>query len=277
MKTFITQNKWRIFLSLIYGISLYGIFQLIFAQVSIYWFIAALVWSKIVQVIGHSIGMHRYFSHHSFDTTPTGEKVMAWFSFLLGIGSPIQYARNHRHHHRAVDTKNDLHSPTNDGKLKTALGFWAFHDVTWFLNKGTENVRDLVRHPTYKFINNWYYTMWYTLLVISFLINWKIAVFLVAMPSFIYHMELNIFVNCIGHSWGYRNFDTNDTSRNNKWVQHWTLGEGLHNNHHEHCHLYDFAVKKDESDFSAWIIEKFLAVPGKHTSAGKIRIPNTII
>ena len=42
--------------------------------------------------------------------------------------------------------------------------------------------------------------------------------------------------------------------------------------HHAHCHLYDFAVKNDEFDVSAWFIEKFLAVDGKHTQAGKIRI-----
>ena len=32
------------------------------------------------------------------------------------------------------------------------------------------------------------------------------------------------------------------------------------------------AVKNDEDDFSAWVIEKFFAVPGKHTSAGKVKI-----
>lgn len=274
MDKFINQNKWRIFLSLIYAGSLFGLFQVITGGVSLWWLTVALIWSKIIQLIGHSIGMHRYFSHKSFDTTPRYEKIMAWFSFLLGIGSPIQYARNHRFHHRVVDQPNDLHSPSNDGKIKTALGLWAFHDVDWFMRRGTEYVRDLITHPTYKFINNWYYTMWYSLMAISLIISWKILIFLVIMPSFIYHMELNIFVNCIGHSWGYRNFNTKDTSTNNQWVQTWTLGEGLHNNHHAHCHLYDFAVKKNEWDVSAWVIEKFMAVDGKHTRAGKIRIDN---
>jgi stearoyl-CoA desaturase (delta-9 desaturase) len=96
--------------------------------------------------------------------------------------------------------------------------------------------------------------------------------YLLALPSLIYHVELNVWVNCVGHSWGYRNFNTADQSRNNQWVQTVSLGEGLHNNHHAYAKLYDFAIKKGESDISAWFIEKFLAVDGPQTKDGKMRI-----
>lgn len=257
LRVFLKKNKWRIFLSTIYVVSLFGIGAVLFGRAHWAWLFAALIWSKTFQLIGHSIGMHRYFSHRSFRTSKFGENVLAWFSVPLGIGSPIQYARNHRYHHRAVDGEADLHSPHNDGKFLTLIGAWAFHDVDWFLAKGTENVRDLLRRPTLKFINDWYYTMWLAVLAITFAIDWRIAVFLVALPSFIFHLELNIFVNTVGHSWGYRNFETEDQSRNNKWVQAWTLGEGLHNNHHARPYSYTFAVKTDESDISAWMIRKF--------------------
>jgi stearoyl-CoA desaturase (delta-9 desaturase) len=257
IKKSIKNNKWRIFLSLIYALGLIGIGLVLFGKASPWWLLAALIWSKIVQLIGHSIGMHRYFSHKSFKTSRLGEDVMAWFSVPLGIGSPIQYARNHRFHHRAVDTENDLHSPVNDGKILTAIGAWAFHDVNWFMNKGTENVRDLLVQPTFRWINKRYYWIWYSALLSTALIDWRISIYLLAMPSFIFHLELNIFVNTIGHSWGYRNFKTKDLSRNNKWVQLWTLGEGLHNNHHARPSLFDFAAKPDESDISAWVIRKF--------------------
>jgi fatty-acid desaturase len=55
-------------------------------------------------------------------------------------------------------------------------------------------------------------------------------------------------------------------------LQTFSLGEGLHNNHHAHAQLYNFAVKKGESDISAWFIEKFLAIPGPQTNTGKIGI-----
>jgi len=271
IKKTINANKFRIFLSVIYLLSFYGIYRL-FVSENFWWFVAALVWSKIIQLIGHSIGMHRYFSHKAFDTTPFGEKLMAWTSFLLGVGSPIQYARNHRQHHRVTDQEMDWHSPNVDGKLYTALGVWEFNSLSWFMKRGGTSPRDLIAHPTYRYIHDHYYKIWYSLLAITALIDWRIPVYLLALPSLIYHIELNVFVNCIGHSWGYRNFDNPDKSKNNQWVQTWTLGEGLHNNHHAHPRLYDFAVKKGESDISAWIIDKFLAVDGPHTRLGRMRI-----
>lgn len=268
----ITTNKFRYFLSLIYLTSFYGIYR-VFGDVSAWWLLGALVWSKIIQLIGHSIGMHRYFSHRAFDTTPFGEKLMAWTSFLLGVGSPIQYARNHRQHHRVTDKPNDWHSPVNDGELYTALGIWEFNNLKWFMERGGMTPRDLLVHPTYRFIHNHYYKLWAALTAITLLIDWRITVFLVAMPSWIYHVELNVFVNWIGHTHGYRNFDTEDRSKNNGWVHLWTLGEGLHNNHHAHANLYDFAVKDSEAlDVSAWFIDKFLAVPGENTERGRIRV-----
>lgn len=269
---FLNRNKFRLFLGTVYLTSFVGIGLVIAGYASAWWLLAALLWSKLIQLIGHSIGMHRYFSHKSFNTTLTGEKVMAWTSFLLGVGSPIQYARNHRQHHKVVDQPNDWHSPKNDGKLYTALGIWEFNSLSWFMSRGGITPRDLIVHPTYKFIHDKYYTLWAILAFWLVLIDWRLAVFMLALPSFIFHVELNVWVNCVGHSLGYRNFETNDTSTNNQWVQTFTLGEGLHNNHHANAQLYDFAVKKGESDVSAWVIEKFFAVPGTRTTNGKMRI-----
>lgn len=272
IRKFINTNKFRLFLGAIYLASFYAIGLVIFGSVSAWWLLASLVWSKIIQLIGHSIGMHRYFSHKSFNTTPAGEKLMAWTSLLLGVGSPIQYARNHRQHHKVTDKPTDWHSPVNDGKLYTALGIWEFNSLSWFMARGGMTPRDLIGHPTYRFIHDHYYKIWAALTLITLLINWHLTLFLLALPSLIFHIELNVWVNCVGHSWGYRNFETTDQSRNNQWVQTFSLGEGLHNNHHANAQLYDFAVKRGESDISAWFIETFLAVDGPQTREGKMRI-----
>ena len=39
-------------------------------------------------------------------------------------------------------------------------------------------------------------------------------------------------VNSVTHLWGYRNYDTDDDSRNNLFVGIISNGEGWHNNHH---------------------------------------------
>lgn len=272
IKKFINYNKFRLFLGAVYLVSFYAIGLVIFGSVSAWWLLAALIWSKIIQLIGHSVGMHRYFSHKSFNTTLNGERLMAWTSLLLGVGSPIQYARNHRQHHKVTDKPTDWHSPVNDGKLYTALGIWEFNSLSWFMERGGITPRDLINHPTYRFIHDHYYKIWAALTVVTLLINWHITLFLLALPSLIFHVELNVWVNCVGHSWGYRNFETDDQSRNNQWVQTFSLGEGLHNNHHANAQLYDFAVKRGESDISAWFIDKFLAVDGPQTQSGKMRI-----
>lgn len=264
-------NKFRIFLAMIYIVGWLAVLLAIFGPYSAWWLLAALLWSKFIQLIGHSIGMHRYFSHKSFNTTLRGEKVMAWFSFLLGVGSPIQYARNHRQHHKMSDQPNDWASPNNDGKLYTLLGFWEFNSLSWFMQRGGVTPRDLLTHSTYKFIHDHYYQMWAALVLVTALIDIRIAMYLVVLPAMIYHYELNAFVNMSGHSWGYRNFETEDQSKNSMLVQWWTLGEGLHNNHHAMMRLYDFAVAKGESDVSAWVIEKFFAIPGKQTTNGKVK------
>jgi stearoyl-CoA desaturase (delta-9 desaturase) len=271
IKKLIKSNKYRLFLGTIYLVSFYAIYR-VFIDVSAWWLLMALVWSKIIQLIGHNVGMHRYFSHKSFNTTPAGEQLMAWTSVLLGVGSPIQYARNHRQHHRVADQPTDWHSPKNDGILYTILGIWEFNNLSWFMERGGMTPRDLLKHSTYRFIHDHYYKIWGILTAITLLIDWHLTLYLLALPSLIYHIELSVWLNCVGHSWGYRNFDTEDQSRNNQWLQTFSLGEGLHNNHHAHAQLYDFAVKKGERDISAWFIEKFLAIPGPQTNAGKIRI-----
>ena len=269
---FLKHNKFLFLHCFIYIVGFYGIYRL-FGDISLWFLVGAFVWSKLIQLIGHSIGFHRYFSHSAFETTKFGHWLICLTSILIGVGSPISYARNHRFHHRVADEKRDLHSPVTDGKIKTFLGLWTFHDLNWFLKKGTVQVRDLIKDPLIRWIHKWYYEIWTVLIISTCLIDWKLMVYGLVLPSLIFHIELNIFVNFFGHSYGYRNFETPDWSRNNMWIQWYNLGEGLHNNHHEHAGLYDFAIYDGEFDPSAWVIDKFLSVKGsKKTKAGRLKI-----
>jgi len=44
--------------------------------------------------------------------------------------------------------------------------------------------------------------------------------------------QATMCVNSITHLWGYRNYDTNDNSKNNFFIGILASGEGWHNNHH---------------------------------------------
>ena len=83
------------------------------AIASLWWLLIACILAKFIGTFGHTIALHRYFSHRSFNTTETKEKILAWISLFVGVGSPIGFAYNHRHHHREADTQLDWHSPKN--------------------------------------------------------------------------------------------------------------------------------------------------------------------
>jgi stearoyl-CoA desaturase (delta-9 desaturase) len=263
-------NKFRIFVAITYLIGFYGIYRL-FIDTSLWWLLAAWILTKFIGVFGHTIALHRYFSHKSFNTTPAKEKFLAWISLFVGVGSPIGFAYNHRHHHRVPDTPADWHSPKILGKLYVTLGLWQFHDLSWYDKKGGGIPRDLIKDATCVFVHTNYYRIWYGLLILTALIDWRISVYIIALPGVFNRIEANITSNCISHSWGYRNFNTPDESRNNLWLRHFVSGEAYHNNHHANPQLYDFGIMPKEHDSSARLIERFFAVDGPQTQNGKIK------
>ncbi len=61
-------------------------------------------------------------------------------------------------------------------------------------------------------------------------------------------------VNSAAHTWGYRNYETTDESRNNLWVALISHGEGWHNNHHADQRAASHGHRPWEFDMSWWII-----------------------
>lgn len=263
-------NEFRILLATVWLIAFYGIFRM-FVDISWWWLVFSYSVSKIITAFGISLAQHRYFSHRSFDTTPTKEKILAWFTILSCTGSPIQFARSHRHHHKVADTDRDWHSPWIDGPLKVALGIWEFRSLSWFMAKGGMTPRDLIANPTVRQVHDYYYIVWYLLLLVTALIDWRITVYVIALPAMLSHYDYHIFTSWLAHSWGTKKYDTNDQSRNNPKVYFVQAGECYHNNHHAYPFLYDFGIKENEPDWIARFIERFLAIDGPNTKRGKIK------
>jgi fatty-acid desaturase len=95
-------------------------------------------------------------------------------------------------------------------------------------------------------------------LAILFVINPMLPVLLLA-AGFLTAFQSNFF-----SAWGvhtklpgsYVTFRVNDTSTNNKIIQFFSIGEGLHNNHHKFPQYYDQAMLSHEVDPAGWIIKK---------------------
>jgi stearoyl-CoA desaturase (delta-9 desaturase) len=64
-------------------------------------------------------------------------------------------------------------------------------------------------------------------------------------------------VNSITHLWGYRNYETDEDSRNNLFVGYLAHGEGWHNNHHAHPRSARHGHHWWELDTTYWTIALF--------------------
>jgi len=228
-----------------------------------WWIVAGLIWFRVVGILFVSIGLHRYFSHRSFKTGPKRHAMLAIGSVFTGNGSPLAFATKHIHHHKNSDTDKDVHSPVIDGGLHAAL-LWPMGTQDYFLNeKGASLPMHCLKDRLVMRVHFNYFLIWFSIAALLFLIDWKLPLFLMAFPAGMSVLVGNILVNWLLHvpsPGSYRNYDTNDHSHNNKWIQWIETGEGFHNNHHQAMGNYNFARMPGEFDPCAWIIDRFLKV-----------------
>lgn len=74
------------------------------------------------------------------------------------------------------------------------------------------------------------------------------------LPVFVTKIVWNIFIYA-GHAVGYRNHNTDDSSKNSMLFSVLLWGEGLHNNHHNNARLYYLREKWHEIDIIGQIIK----------------------
>jgi len=88
-------------------------------------FLYLLLWYIFVG-LGVSLGTHRLISHNAFHCNSGLKYILVYAG--TPAGPPIQWALNHRIHHRTTDTEDDPHSPYFGG-------FWHAH-CGWYLPTG---------------------------------------------------------------------------------------------------------------------------------------------
>jgi stearoyl-CoA desaturase (Delta-9 desaturase) len=185
---------------------------------------------------------HRYFSHKAFKTGRVMHSLFAFLGSSTTQRGPLWWASHHRRHHSHSDQEKDTHSPVVYSFLWSHMG--------WFLcrkNYPTDmrHVKDWEKYPELKFINR--FDMFSPAIYIAILYgigafanayfpNLNFDGFQSVVWGFIistvilYHATFTI--NSLAHRWGSQRYDTNDQSRNNRFLAIITLGEGWHNNHH---------------------------------------------
>jgi fatty-acid desaturase len=210
--------------------------------------------------LGISVAMHRYISHKSFQTTELKHVLLCIAAFLSGQGSPITWTLIHRHHHKYSDQPRDIHSP-NRGYIRAGI-LWAVSPLKYYQDLKVRDIplRDLMKDKYVKFFEDYYYHLWYALIIVGLLVSWKALVFLILAPVGKGYVDAFI-TNVITHiktPGSYRNFETTDNSQNLQWYVFFSLGDGLHNNHHALPNQLHQVVKDGEIDFAGKLAEKFL-------------------
>ena len=188
--------------------------------------------------LGVTLGYHRLLTHRSFATFKPIEYLVTLLACLAWQGGPIDWVGTHRLHHAESDQPADPHSPRD--------GFGWAH-IFWMLytHRPQEDprlyTRDLQRDPWMRAFERIAFLPQFLLAGLLFAGGWWLAGGVLGGISWVlwgfclrvvvmYHGTW--FVNSAAHSWGYRNFNTPDDSRNNWWVALFSFGEGWHNNHH---------------------------------------------
>ena len=208
----------------------------------------------LLQMIGITVGYHRYFAHRSFKTSRASQFALACVGCSAAQSGPGWWVARHRHHHRASDTAEDVHSPV-------VHGFWWSHSgwIPSTDSNGTDRdlIRDQNRYPELLWLDR---HVWFPPLVLAglcFLIGgWSGLVWGFLISTVLSH-HATFTVNSICHIWGRQRYETGDASRNNLFVALITLGEGWHNNHHHYQSSARQGFRWWEIDVSYYLIRLF--------------------
>lgn len=203
--------------------------------------------------------LHRCQAHGSIKMSSWLSHPMRFWLWLTTAMVTKEWVAVHRRHHQKTDTAEDPHSPKIYGIWRVLFG-GAFLYVKAKKDRGM--VKSLEHGTPKDWIEENVYQK-YNQLGIVFLLLFNILMFnKVGILLWLIQMVWIPFwaagvVNGIGHWWGYRNTNTNDTSTNIVPFGVVIGGEELHNNHHQSPTSAKFSQKWYELDLGWFYIRLF--------------------
>jgi len=230
--------------------------------------------------LGISICFHRLLTHRGFVCPKPLEHAFAILGICCMQDTPARWVGTHRRHHEHADEQPDPHSP-----LVNFL--WAH--IGWLIFKNRELTRlGLTNRYAKDVLRDRFYVIferkvpWLCIVATSWLVFFGggfIAELLLggtAMQALQFGLSLLVWgvfvrtvlvwhntwaVNSVTHMWGYRNYETNESSRNNLIVGYLSAGEGWHNNHHADPRSARYGHMWWEIDVT-WLTIRLLAALG---------------
>jgi stearoyl-CoA desaturase (delta-9 desaturase) len=187
-----------------------------------------------VTIASVTIFLHRHQAHRALSLHPAVSHFFRLWLWLTTGMVTREWAAIHRKHHAKCEREDDPHSPQQVGIAKVLFGGALLYrdeaanrETIEAYGHGTPD--DWLEHNLY----SRYRFSGIGIMLIADLLLFGFAgalIWLVQM-AWIPFWAAGV-INGIGHYWGYRNFETQDASRN---IVPWGIligGEELHNNHH---------------------------------------------
>lgn len=262
---------------------LLGTLGAIIAGVPLKWntFLVGLFFVMFNGMVGVTVGYHRLFSHRSY----TAAEPLQWLCAFAGAGafegSAKWWGRNHRIHHRYVDTDQD---PYNAKR-----GFWFSH-MGWMIMKqeygllGKVDVSDFKYNRVIQFQHKHFFKMaMLSGIVLPTLIcglgwgDWVGGYCYAALCKTMLVHHGTFFINSVAHTslfGAVQNYSDRHSSYDSIVCALFTFGEGYHNFHHEFAQDYRNGYRWYHWDPTKWFIRicSFLGL-----AWDLVRTPNDVI
>jgi len=187
-----------------------------------------------VTIAAVTIFLHRSQAHRGLDLHPIASHFFRFWLWLTTGMVTKEWVAIHRKHHARVETADDPHSPQTRG-----IGTVLLEGAELYRMEST-NAETLERYgagtPDDWLERNLYSRFSWEgvglMLMVDLVLCGPIGLTIWAVQMAWIPITAAGIVNGLGHYWGYRNFSSEDASRN---IVPWGIvigGEELHNNHH---------------------------------------------
>jgi stearoyl-CoA desaturase (delta-9 desaturase) len=235
-----------------------GVFDL-----SIWGYIGVALLTTHVTIASVTIFLHRHQAHRALTLHPIASHFFRFWLWLTTGMVTREWVAVHRKHHAKCETEADPHSPLIWGIGRVVFGGVLLYrksaadpETLDVYGRGTPD--DWLERNLYDRYTVYGMGLLAIIEVVLFGLP-GIAIFLVQI-AWIPFWAAGV-INGIGHYWGYRNFETQDASRNIVPFGVLIGGEEFHNNHHAYMYSAKLGNKWWELDVG-WIYIRLLEAFG---------------
>ena len=216
-----------------------------------------------ITIAGITVFLHRHQAHRALDLHPIPSHFFRFWLWMTTGMVTKEWAAIHRKHHAKCETVDDPHSPQVFG-IKKVLSQGA---ELYKIEAKNKETMERYGHGT---PDDWMERHVYSkhsvvgiasMLIIDVVLFGPIGLTIWAVQMMWTPVMAAGVINGIGHFWGYRNFRSEDASRN---VVPWGIligGEELHNNHHAYPTSAKLSNKWFEFDIG-WMYIRILEMMG---------------